>query len=249
MKKNLLNHYVIDLLKSIEQDISICIKDKKPECLHHLRVNIKKINAIFSFSENLYKEKYNTATLKSVYKKAGKIREIQVTIHLSGLFRAPSTELIKQLKRKENILTRQFIEYGPQYARLIRHFSKTVCLPEKLPGKTKIAEYFKKEKQKANKKLKYKDREDLHQYRAKIKRLLYVYNVLPDKIQKEIELNEEEINRQQEKLGAWHDTYSAINYLLNEQFSINTAEYVIKLKEKEKRQFNSLLKNLANNRR
>jgi hypothetical protein len=30
---------------------------------------------------------------------------------------------------------------------------------------------------------------------------MYVYNVLPKKTQKEIELNEAEINKQQEKLG------------------------------------------------
>jgi CHAD domain-containing protein len=247
MKKNLLNHYVVNLLKSIEQNLSIYIEDKQPEYLHNLRVDIKKIKAAFSFSENVYNEKYNTAKLKSLFNKAGKIREIQINIHLLGLFPHPPEMLIEQLRKKENILTQQFIKCGSRYGRLIKEFRKNVCLPEILPNKKTINKYFKKEKQKANKKLKNKDREDLHRYRAKIKKLMYVYNVLPKRIQKEIELNETEINRQQQKLGDWHDTYSTINFLSHEFFPIKTAENVVKLKEQEKRQFNALLRNLTNN--
>ncbi|MBK6642354.1 MAG: hypothetical protein IPG39_14570 [Bacteroidetes bacterium] len=76
---------------------------------------------------------------------------------------------------------------------------------------------------------------------------MYVYDALPKRIQKEIELNKAQINKQQVKLGDWHDTYSAIKFLSHEHFSLETVEYVQKLKDKEKRQFNALLRNLANN--
>jgi len=247
VKKNLLNHYVINLLKFIEQNLSIFIKDKKPECLHHLRVDIKKIKAVISFSENIYKEKYNTTNLKPLFVKAGEIREIHLDIHLLGLFPHHSGKLIEQLKKKKNILTLQFIKCDSKYVRLIKKFRKNVCLPEMLPNNKIINKYFEKEKQKANKKLKNKEREELHRYRAKIKKLMYVYDALPKRIQKEIELNKAQINKQQVKLGDWHDTYSAIKFLSHEHFSLETVEYVQKLKDKEKRQFNALLRNLANN--
>jgi len=210
-------------------------------------VDIKKIKAVFSFSENVYKEKYNTATLKPLFNKAGKIREIQIIIQLLGLFPHPPEKLIVQLKKKENSLTQQFIKCGSRYVRQIKKFRKSVCLPKILPNKITINKYFKKEKKKANKKLKNKNRKDLHRYRAKIKNLMYVYNVLPKKTQKEIELNEAEINKQQEKLGDWHDTYSTIKFLSHENFPVKTVENTVQLKEQEKRQFKALLKNLTNN--
>ena len=247
MKKNLLKHYVVNRLKSIEQNLSIYIQDKKPESLHHLRVEIKKIKAVFSFSKKVYKEKYNTAKLKPLFNKAGKIRETQINIHLLGLFPYPPEKLIEQLKKKEYILTLLFVKCSSRYVRLIKEFRKNICLPKILPNKKRINKYFKKEKQKANKKLKNNDRKDLHRYRTKIKKLMYVYNFLPKKTQKEMELNETEINKQQGMLGDWHDTYSTTNFLSHEYLPMKTAENVVKLKEKEKRQFDVLLRTLPKN--
>ena len=100
MKKNILNHFVFDLLKSIENNLSIYIKNKMPECLHILRVDIKKINAVLSFAGSVYKEGYNTGNLKPLFSKAGKIREIQINILLVELFPLPPKYLIEQLKNK-----------------------------------------------------------------------------------------------------------------------------------------------------
>ncbi len=88
------------------------------------------------------------------------------------------------------------------------------------------------------------ERVDLHKYRSKIKKLMYVYCALPKKIKKELEFNDVKINRQQEELGDWHDTYSVISFLSQEHFTTKTNEHLIKLKEKEKRQFNLLLRTL-----
>ena len=246
MKKNLLNHFVFDLLKSIEKNLSIYIKNKTPECLHILRVDIKKINAVLSFAERVYNEEYNTSNLKPLFRKAGKIREIQINIHLLELFPLPPKNLIEQLKNKENILTMEFIKSGSRYKRHLKNFRKIIYLPEKLPNKLIINKYFKREKNKANKKLKKQERVDLHKYRAKIKKLMYLFYAFPKSIQKDIEFNELETNRRQEKLGDWHDTYSSINFLSHEHFIENTNEYLLKLKEKEKSQFNALLINLSN---
>lgn len=247
MQKNLLNRYVVDLLKSIERNLSIYLKKMNPECLHHLRVDLKKIKATLSFAENVYKEDYNLTKIKPLYSKAGKIREIQINSHLLELFAHPPKKLIEQLKIKENILSLKLIKRGSRYLKLIKKYCQIINLPEKLPNKTIINNYFKKEKHRANSQLKNKERQDLHQYRTKIKKLMYVYYVLPKRIKKEIELNEVEINMQQEKLGDWHDTYSAIKFISHKHFSMDTNESVLKLKEKEKIQFIALLKNLTNN--
>ena len=240
MKNNHLNHYVIGRLKSITQHFSAYTKDKKPQRLHHLRVDIKKIKAVFSFAEKVYKEKYKTNTLKPLFQKAGKIREIQINTQLLNEFPQPPEKLITQLKKKENILSLQFIKYSSRYLKLIKTLRENIYLPEILPSKKKIKKYFKKEEQKANKKLKNKDKAHVHQYRMKIKKIMYIFKALPNSIQQEIELDETKINKQQKKLGSWHDTYSAINFLSLEQSQLKTAPYILKLKEKEKRQFDAL---------
>ncbi len=248
MEKNLLNNYVLDRLGSLEHNITTYAKNKNPECLHHLRVDIKKIKAVFSFAENIYKEKYDTKKLKPLFRRAGEIRELQINIHLFSTDPHPLKRLINQLRKKENILVEQFIKNGSRFEMIVNHFSRKACFPELLPGKKIIIEYFRKEKKKANKILRQKDRESMHTYRKKIKRMMYIYNFLPERMQKTIALNHEEISRMQNELGNWHDTYSAINYLSHVHFPVKLSKHILKLKEKEERQFNTLLMNMTNDR-
>lgn len=247
MKANLLNNYVLKLRKSFEKNLSAYMTDKKPECLHHLRVDIKKIKAVFSFADNIYKEKHDVTKLKPLFLKAGKIREMHINIKLLCAIPPPPEKFINRLKNKENIIVQRFIKNGSRYIMLLKNFYEKAGFPEKLGSKRKIIEYFKKERKKANKILRHKDRESMHRYRKKIKKLLFIYNALPKKVQNKIELDVGKINKQQKKLGEWHDTYSAINYFSHEHYPNLAAEYILKFQEKENEQFNALLINLANN--
>jgi len=158
----------------------------------------------------------------------------------------PPVKLIEQLKKKENTLTLKFIKDSLRYVRLIKNFRKNVSLPSILPDNKSIIKYFKNEKQKANKKIENNNRESFHRYRMKIKRLMYMYNVMPKKMQKEIEINHS-LNKLQQKLGNWHDTYAAVKFLSNRYSPDKADEYFLKLKLKEKRQFNALFTSLTNN--
>ena len=82
MKKNVLNSYVIDRLLSVEKNLSAYAKDKHPEHLHRLRVDIKKVKAVFSFVDKVYEEENDTNDLKTMFDDAGKIREIEINIQL-----------------------------------------------------------------------------------------------------------------------------------------------------------------------
>lgn len=244
MKHRLLNDYLLDTLESLVQNLSVYTKDKKPESLHQLRLDIKKVKAIFSFAECVFNEKYDLKAIKQLFLKAGKLREMHINIQLLISMPNPPQGLIAQLKKKEKILIQQFIKRGSGNIMLLRGFKDTVCLPETQLRKKAVVEYFKKEENEASKILRKKDRGSMHRYRKKIKKVYFIFKALPKRMQKNIELNEEEINYQQKKLGDWHDTYSAINFLFHEPLPINTSEYILKLKKKEKRQFNALLRNL-----
>jgi CHAD domain-containing protein len=239
MKENLLYYHVSDHLKSIEKHLHAYSKKGKSKHLHLLRLDIKVAKALFSFAEDLYNEPYSAIELKSVFQKTGEIREIQI---ISSSKHLPE-KLIRELKKKENFLKKQLQRDIPKYIKFIESFRKGVNLLSVLPDKEIIKAYFEKELIKANQDFQNQDREGLHQFRKSIKKLMFVYNVLPKKIKKEVNLDEQHINKLQEKVGNWHDTYSSIEFLSYQFFKQKPVEYISKLKQKEIRQFTALFKN------
>jgi len=237
MKKNHLNNYVNHQLDSIEQQLIIYALTKEPECLHQLRVDIKKIKAIYSFANAVFEKKYKLTKLKQLFDKAGVIREIQIHIQQIELLLTPPRKVIKELKKKEASLILQFIKSLNQNLKIIYNFHKNSYLPNKLPNEKVIVRYFNKENKSATIKLKNAERDELHKYRTKIKKLMYLYNFLPSKTQKKIEFNKVKVKRQQEQLGDWHDNYATINYLSRIKLPMTSSKHVLKLKEKEEKQF------------
>jgi len=241
MKKNLLNNYVNHQLDSIEQQLIIYTLTKEPECLHQLRVDIKKIKAIYSFANAVFEKKYKLTKLKQLFDKAGVIREIQIHINQLELLLPPTRKVIKELKKKEASLILQFIKCLNQNLNIIYNFHKNSCLPNKLPNEKVIVRYFNKEKKSATIKLKNAERDELHNYRTKIKKLMYLYNFFPNKTQKVIQFNKVKIKKIQEQLGDWHDNYATINYLSNLKMPGSYSKQILQWREKEEKQFNNLL--------
>ncbi|MBK8698520.1 MAG: hypothetical protein IPN29_02850 [Saprospiraceae bacterium] len=101
MEKNLLNNFIFYHLDSIEQNLSIYEKDKNPVCLHLLRVEIKKIRAIFSFAENIYHEKYVATKAEAVISKSRKITGDAFTHSLVKCNTAPPRKTYYPTKRKK----------------------------------------------------------------------------------------------------------------------------------------------------
>ena len=70
---------------------------------------------------------------------------------------------------------------------------------------------------------------------------MYVYEMLPEKLKKEIGLNKTKTDKLQEKIGLWHDTWTAYNFLSRQSFSKQIKDTLSELKEKEKKQFAMIL--------
>lgn len=239
MKEDLLYHHVSDHLKSVERHLCAYSKNGKPKHLHLLRLDIKIINALFSFAEDLYNEPYSGIELKSVYQKTGEMREIQIIASSKYL----PKKLIRELKNKESLLKKKFQKVVPWYIKFIESFREGVTLPSALPDKQMIKFYLESELTKANQNFQNKDREGLHQFRKSLKKVLFIYDALPKKIRKEVNFDKKHINKLQEKVGNWHDTYSSIEFLSCQYFKKKPVEYISKLRHKEIRQFNALFAN------
>ena len=245
MKTHVLSTHVFELLGSLEQNLSSYTNEQKHDYLHQLRLDIKKIRAVFSFAEKIFNEKYDVSSLRPLFQNAGKIREIHINI--DHLLEAPEHPqgLIPLLKEKENILVQEFLNDDSHYHKLISDFRQQVSFPEKRPVKIKVKKFFKSEIRKADKMLQNADSEGMHRYRIKIKRMLYVFEALSKKLRKKIKLKKGKINKLQKKLGKWHDTYAAVEFYSHEDFSTKAPEYISDLKEKEIREFKTLLESLS----
>lgn len=239
MKEDLLYHHVSGRLKSVEKHLCAYSNNGKPKHLHLLRLDIKIINALFSFAEDLYNQPYSPIELKSVYQKTGEIREIQII----GSSKHLPERLIRELKKKESLLKKKFQKVIPLYIKFIESFRKGVTLPSAMPDKQMIKSYFESELTKANQDFQNKNREGLHQFRKSIKKILFIYDVLPKKISKEVNLDKKHINKLQEKVGNWHDTYSSIEFFSYQYFKQKPVKYISKLRKKEIRQFDALFAN------
>jgi len=237
MKKDVLNSFVNDHLSLVEKCLLDFSKDKQAESLHCLRVAIKKIKAAYAFAEHIFQRKFSTAKLRSLFKEAGKIREIQLNIRLLSTFPQPPKRLITQLKKEEEFLSQEFIANELIHNKSIKKFRKENKLPHKRIENKKITKYF--DKIKSSLALQ-KNSDDLHRYRIRIKRMMHVYSILPVKLQNGLNIDIEKIDKLQQELGDWHDIHTAINYVSDEQVPKKLVDYITKMKNDESRQFEAL---------
>jgi CHAD domain-containing protein len=238
MKGNLLNLYVSKRLKSIENQLAAYKKDQNPEMLHMLRVNIKQIRAVLSLVKEICNKSCNSNEMKPLFQDAGQIRTLQINLKILNELPHPPELPISQIAANEKVLTGQFMDNIPEYLTGIDKFRNDFSLPNILPD-DKIKNYIAMQVKKANKLIVKQVRENLHCFRKRVKKIIYAYDVLPATLQKTVVLNKSELNKLQKKLGKWHDTFSVIDFLLQQEFP-DKIKYISKLKAKEEKQFINL---------
>ncbi|MCD6067702.1 MAG: hypothetical protein K0S33_2528 [Bacteroidetes bacterium] len=240
MKKDILLYYIFERLQAVEEDLDAYKQKKDPERLHHLRVEMKKIRAAFTFAKEVYKQKTDLEPLKPLFRKAGAIRELLINTNMLGRWPEFPKRSIQKLKQKEKGLEQQFLKQIPAYSRKIKTFRASIDLPHELPDRKKIKKYFEKRIRKASGDLDTKERESLHELRKRIKVLMYNWHMLPGKIRKSLKVNEAFLDTLQQKAGEWHDTYAIVDFLSGMKLpAIRTR--LEKLRRKEQQQFNSLV--------
>jgi CHAD domain-containing protein len=244
MKKGALISIVDDLLKSAERNLDDYAKDQRSESLHRLRVDLKKVKAAYSFAEFVFKKKFSTTAIKPLFKDAGSIREIQVNVTLLNQFPQPPKRLMARLGTKEKILSEAFVQNYSVHRKSIKDFRKYYQLPKKVIDDKKMFKYFDKMK---NMQIEDDNAEELHRYRIRMKRMMHVYYMLPDKIQKKTNLDIDSIEKLQHQLGEWHDMHTAIHLLSGETVPKKAAEYIAKLIEQERLMFEHLKTSLIPN--
>ncbi len=91
------------------------------------------------------------------------------------------------------------------------------------------------------------DKKNIHYLRMTIKKMMYVYNVLPKNLKESLRIDVDYIHKFQEKAGEWHDSYSAISFL--KPISSIPQSYLTQIRSKEEKQFRDLLNDFKENRK
>jgi len=240
MKNNYLPYYVFERLNSIKQHLKAYSEDREEKRLHSLRLDIKKLNAIYVFLDKTYEENFHAPDLKKLFKSAGAIRERYIHIKTMQTMIGFPEKFVLQLKKEALQLEDQFIKQIPVHLHVIDHLNKVLLLPVALPSKKVIQQYFKKEEKKITTLFQKKARHKMHDCRIRIKQVLYAYFALPEKLQDDISINRRELLKQEAKIGDWHNTLATVRFLSKHELDEKLQLYLNKLKKQEKSEFKFL---------
>lgn len=205
--------FVSSHLKSVKQQLVDFTEDRDPEHLHLLRVAIKKVKAILDLLEANYDVNYDTKSLEKLFNKAGKIRELQLNVLLLKKLHCQPESLMVELEFEQYALQEKFVKGIPGYKKGVKKFRKEEDFSFSFSGFNRVKKFLAKEMRKANSKFDEHTRRGMHIFRMKIKSLLFVYAVLPDKIKNKLDLHVDLLHDLQDEVGAWHDTWAAIQFL------------------------------------
>lgn len=213
MNNEVLHIFLLEQLKSVERHLKDLSEDSDLEHLHRLRVSIKKIRSLLSFIKYAYSEKFDFRLLENLFKKAGEIREIQINIDLIKTLPKFPLAVIDDWKKIKERRMKNYLNHIPEYITLVRRFRKKTFLTYHMPNEIIIQSYIRKIRLKATKRFHSKNRNDMHRFRKLIKKLIYMYELLPERSKKVAGIDLELIHKIQSEVGTWHDTYAAISFI------------------------------------
>jgi len=191
-------------------------QDAKPEYLHQVRVELKKIKNLIdllAFNSKQFTPPVVYEPLKNMFGEAGRIRESDVLHQLFKDYKLKKfeKEIIPEVRKKKNQLITAFHQKTKQYKKIVKQTGKK---SEKyLAGVNRkiLRKYILKAEHKLNKKMLSKFRQDeLHKMRKRMKQIVFLSEIVSAKnIPKKIKL----YNKVQNIIGRWHDKSVLIGLL------------------------------------
>jgi CHAD domain-containing protein len=200
--------YILRIKRQIALHLDKDSTESPQENLHHLRVAIKKLRSLKTlnkspeFNKSLY-------VFNNLFKQSGRVRDIyianlieekynsfsavSINMRQKEFFSRYNTFISQAQKQKKsltetcNLMTKQVYKHSVQD--IMRHYKKAL---------TKIADD-----------LIFRHGEEIHECRKQVKNLLYFHETIPGKGQKQLNLSISYLDELQNKIGLWHDIYSA----------------------------------------
>lgn len=234
------NAALAERLSAVRQLLADYVREQEPRQLHRLRVELKKVRALAAFAKQLHGDALSMPGLKALFRLAGAIRERQIAIQvLRSLPRVPH-RFIARLRTEEQQLLHRLIQQQELHQRRLKKLAKQFHRNTVGYKLRHVRRYFEVEQEEAGRHRNTGTPQGLHAYRAAMKRLLYVYHQLPDRMRGKFRWQAESIDQLQEQLGRWHDTYATLGFFSRQPLSKSEAAALTALRRREQRQFRAL---------
>ena len=191
-------------------ELAVFGKTRDENALHRLRLGIKKIRALIRLSASVRGKPRSRELrpLKKMFRQAGIIRDTESQLRLLEQHQLLSPEQrelrVLRIKEAADKFTRNITDYrkeGRKAARLLQADVKSI-------DSVAIRRWFAGEIIQTGVLL-TKSGNELHLARKKIKTLLYVQKMLPEKKALQLRLDRDYLDNLQDAIGSWHDTLVA----------------------------------------
>ncbi|HLX93078.1 MAG TPA: CHAD domain-containing protein [Puia sp.] len=196
-----LEREAIDQLKAIAHSTD-------EESIHRFRIAIKKMKALQSLLKD-FKKKNFIRPVKKAFKATGGVRDIgnanAIELDHFKLSTRTSQKRKSEFEAEYRKLARHILEYKPCFAKTKKKFTRQIGgVHMKM-----LKNHFGKELAKIPRLIVRNDIEAIHESRKKLKNLFYLHNMLPEPLQRKLNIRIKYIDDLQDKIGKWHDLVQA----------------------------------------
>lgn len=187
------------------------------ETIHKLRVEIKKVRAFTQFSHALRGQQLSSADLKKVkriFKHAGMIRDAYTSLLTMKRYRITNTVLRSEEAGIVKNESGKFRALSGNYDKSISKADKTFHRKVHAVKNNAIKHWFGIQLSFIASALEGASAYHLHPARKRIKALLYILAILPEKMATSLGLNTTYLDKLQDAIGKWHDHTTATALLI-----------------------------------
>lgn len=229
--KGLIKAYYIEHKAVFDENFKIVLVNFDEDAIHKMRTSTKRLRALFQLIEFIstdnFKSKQQTKKIRSLFKHAGRIREIQIekTI-LSGYedcLDLQYPEYREYLVQREHREIARFLKSIPKFSERDKIINDSYIIKTILTcsGKTlsiNVSNFLNRKLEKLNRlNSKPVSNVRIHKNRTILKQLYYLYDILSQitKEPKILNMTSERIREIEQKIGTWHDLINSTYYLNN----------------------------------
>jgi len=211
------------------EKFQIVLESFDVEAIHKMRTSTKRLRALFllieSLTEKKFKAKKQLNKIRTLFKFAGKIREIQIekqrVIEYETLLDQNYPEYFEYLKQREHQEISRFLKHLPGYTKRkhILNEKKILNTINSLPKEKikKQTEKYIQSKQSIIASLisKHESNHRIHANRTHIKQVYYLYDILAHltSFEKIMGINKERLREIEQYFGTWHDLVNSPVYM------------------------------------
>lgn len=229
ISKSKLRYYFLKRCDNITGSLNRFCETGDHEEIHKLRVEFKKLRALVSLvnectDNSLIPSEFRTA--KMVYKRAGTVRDAYIArqqhIAVSQVDSGGVTEFLE-------LAARQFCSKRELHLLVMNDWRDLVKEQFENIGNHLAVEFYRKWLHRLEHKFMETKEDELHDCRKIIKKLMYLYPLMPAPVKNELNINTDYLDALQEEIGKWHDTLVA-----REHYSVAEGEFSKHLQHLEK---------------